>query len=345
MPAHSAYSTLCPDGNRLLCGTQFLAIPTYEPLGDLETNEPYTDIAFSPDGKVAALSRSECRIVDASTLKLVRTLSEPPRDRFWPPLVDPHFTPDGRCLILRTGHDDDLRFFDTKTWERISRIPEIPLDAIQWEPSKSWQHAVMRTKSGILSLWDAKTKSAQEFDAVAPLLDAAFSPDESQVALITSDKNGYSNPRLRVFQTGTGKLVYELRVGEIGCDRLRLPQWSPDGRYILADTKSKSFFSDESVSLWSTKTGRHRADFVGCIGMGGFLLLPPGDQLIANSSDGTLFIWDFKAATPKISEPRRVAHTHPHSLTRSITTTPTPLPDMTNHSSAINPSPKKATKK
>ena len=136
---------------------------------------------------------------------------------------------------------------------------------------------------------------------MAPLLDAAFSPDESQVALVTSDKNGYSNPRLRIFQTGTGKLVHELRVGEIGCDRLRLPQWSPDGRYILAATKPDSFFSNENVSLWSLETGRHRADFVGCIGMGGFLLLPSGDQLIANSDDGTLYMWDFKAATQKIS--------------------------------------------
>jgi WD40 repeat protein len=184
----------------------------------------------------------------------------------------------------------------------VKPIPEVPSDAIQWEPSNSWRHAVLRTKPGVISLWDANTKSAQELDATAPLLDVAFSPDESEVAVVTSDDNGYSHPRLRIFETGTGKLVHELRVGEIVCDRLRLPQWTPDSRYVLAVTKPDSFFSNENVSLWNAKTGRHRADFFGCIGISGFILLPPGDQLIANCNDGTLHIWDFKAATQKISE-------------------------------------------
>jgi hypothetical protein len=291
---------LLPDGKRILCGTQMLAIPTYEPLGDLEGVNGYDDIAFSPDGMLVATSAVDCLIVDTSTLKLIRNLSEPRHDG-QPPLGDPHITPDGHCLVLRAGDNSGLRFFDTKTWEQVGPVPGIPADALQWKPSKSWRHAVTGNKPLVVSLWDAKSKSARQLDPMARLLDVAFSPDESQVAVVTSDKDGYSNPRLRIFQTDTGALVHELRPGEIGCDRLRFPQWTADGRYVLAVTKPDSFFSDENVSLWNANTGRHRADFVGCVAMSNFLLLPPGDQLVATSNNGTLHIWDFKAAMQKIS--------------------------------------------
>jgi WD40 repeat protein len=293
--------TLCPNGKSILCGTQLLALPTYETLGALDVDGGYTDMAFSPDGMVVVLSRFDCQIVDFTTGKLIGDLSDVQNDRGWRNLGDPHFTPDGRCLVLCTGQRGGLCFIDTKTWKPVDPIPEIPDDAVQWKPSKSWRHAVMRAKPDVIRLWDAKSKSARDLDPSAFLLDASFSPDESQVVLLTCDKKGYSNPHLRIFETDTGKLVHELRVGEIGGDGIRLPRWTADGCYVLAVTKPDKFFSNENVSLWSAKTGRHLADFVSGIAYS-FLLLPPGDQLVADCDKGMLYTWDFKAATEKIAE-------------------------------------------
>lgn len=315
-----ALCALCPDGKRLIYGAQVWAIATHETLGDLNIGSRYTDIAFSPDGAIAVACGFECQTVEVRTWKLLRKLSEPPHGRIHPSLRDPHFTPDGRCLVLRAG-DDGLRCFDAKTWDRIDPMPEIPADAIQWKPAKSWQHAVMRTGPGVISLWDAKTKSARELDPVAPLLAAAFSPDESQVALATSDKDGYSHPRLRIFQTDTGKLVHELRVAEIGCDRLSFPQWTADGAYVLAVTKPNGFWTSENVSLWNAKTGRHRADFVDCpTTIEGVVLLPAGDQLIAGCQDGQIRFWDFAAALREVT-----------AFEKSVVPSPTSQPTSPEH--------------
>ena len=291
-----------PNGKRLLCGLEFFAIPTYETLGELEL-DGYDGIAFSPDGTIAALTdaggdtRCGCQIFGPSSWKPTRTLLESSGSLAH--LHDPCFTPDGRGLVYSAN--DELRYFDSTTWQRVVPAPGIPPDAIQWTPSKTWRHAIMLKKPGAIWLWDAKSKSARELDNTSYLLGAAFSPDESQLALATSNKDRYSNPRLRVFNTDTGQLVHELRAGEIGCDRLSDPQWTPDGRYVFAVTKPGSFFDNQYVSLWSAKSGRHRADFDCDFGVGGVLLPPPGDQLIVSCGRSQLRLFDFAAAVRQIS--------------------------------------------
>jgi hypothetical protein len=296
---HGGFLTLSPNGKRLLFASsytlQFWAPPTHETLGDLKMEDNSSEIAFSPDATLAALAGDACQIVDTKTWKIVRKFSEPRREKSFPSLHDPVFTPDSRCLVLRAG-TDTLRFFDTKTWEALNPLAEIPPDVVLWRPAKSWQHAVIRMKTGVISLWDAKTKTARELDPEAPLLAAAFSPDESQFVIATSQKDGYSSPRLRLFDTASGKLVHELRPGGIGCDRLRLPQFSPDGRYVLAVTKPGSFFTSENISVFSAKTGRHRGDFVDCpTNINGIVILPDGQTLVAGCQEGKIRFWDFAA--------------------------------------------------
>jgi hypothetical protein len=297
---HGGFLALSPDGKRILFATsdrlQFWAPPTHETLGDLHLHGGNSEIAFSRDGALAAISGHACEIFDTHTWKVVRTLSEPPRESSSPMLYDPHFTPDRRYLAIRAG-SDTLRFFDTTTWRRVETIPEIPPEAVQWRPAGSWRHAVMRTRGGAVSLWDAQTHTASALDPESPLLDAAFSPDESQFVIATADKDGYSHPRLRLFDTATGKLVHELRYGEMGCDRLRSTQWTPDGRYVLAVIRPGSFFTSESVSVFGAKTGRHRGDFVDCPSIiNGVAVLPDGETLVAGCEDGKIRFWDFAGA-------------------------------------------------
>jgi WD40 repeat protein len=293
---------LAPDGKRLLCGLDILAIPTYEPLGELEL-EGYMGITISSKGTIAALidSRGEthcgCLIFDPSSLRPARTL-EDPRDSMAIP-HDPSFTPNARGLVFSMARE--LRYYDTTTWQRVDPAPGIPADTIQWNPSKTWRHAVMITERDAILTWDAQSKTARELDKTSYLHGTAFSPDESLVAIATTNKDRYSNARLRIFKTDTGQLADELRFNDIGGDGYIDPQWTPDGRYVLAVTKPRGASHAQYVSLWSAKSGRHRADFDCDLGVGGVLLPPPGDQLIVSCGGGLLRFFDFAAAIRKIS--------------------------------------------
>jgi WD40 repeat protein len=100
----------------------------------------------------------------------------------------------------------------------------------------------------------------------------------------------------------SGKFLRELRPFEQGtCEAVRGPFWSPDGRYLLAATKSDSLFTSEGISVWNAQSGRHRGEFTGCPShVIGAALLPRGGQLAAGCSDGKIRFWDFPAAMKQI---------------------------------------------
>ena len=217
-------------------------------------------------------------------------------------LYDPHFTPDGRHLVLRCPRSN-LRIFDTRTWKRVETLAEVPPDAIQFLPAKSWRLAIVLSKTGVVSLWNPKQKIATELDKDVTLTAAAFSPDESQVAVATAENDGYSKPRLRIFSTDTGKLLHRLRPYEGAVsEKFRFPLWTPDGRYLLAVTKSHPVFTSEGISIWNAKAGRHRGELTGCpTHINGVALLSNSETLVAGCNDGHIRFWDFTAALKQIA--------------------------------------------
>lgn len=295
----NGFLALSPDAERLLFASartlQFWDSTSLETLGDTRPSGlSLTSVAFSPDGKLSAMIESgTCQIVETRHWKPVQNLKPTP-------LFDPHFSPDGLHLVLRSGYST-LSVFDTRTWKVVEAPPEIPQHATQWLPAISWQRAVILTKSGAISLWDAKRKAEIELDKNVTLTAAAFSPDQTQVVVATADPDGYSHPRLRLFMTDTGQLVHELRNKEAGCEKFGFPQWSGDGHYILAATKLPSFFSSENISVWNPESGRHRGNFTGCPGdVYGLVQLPGGGDLVAGCEDGHIRFWDFAGAMKQI---------------------------------------------
>jgi len=211
-------------------------------------------------------------------------------------------------LVLQS-RKPSLRFFDTRSWQRVDSLPDVPQDAVQYLPAAKKSRAVVRSNAGTVSLWDIDrhvavaelAKDCIDLETVFSPLDAVFSPDESQVAVYEREQ-GWRIQHLRVWKTDSGKLVRELRPFEQGnSERMHLLQWSPDGRYLLAATKGNSMFSPEGISVWSIASGRHRGQFV-TGNLIGSAILPDGSKLVAGCSDGHIRFFDFPAAMKQIHD-------------------------------------------
>ena len=305
---HGGFLCLSPDKKQIIFAgrdkLEFWDPTTHETLGEVRMRRIQLDaIAFTPDGSLAAVSGGgQCAVVETKTWKQVQKIEDPMK---WPDLSDPRFTPDGKYLLVQCGKswwcpEKPLQIFETHSWNRVSRLPDAPDGALEYIPAPKKRRAVIRSKNSVLSLWDMDRHAVvAELGRDGFASRAVFSPDESLVAVVTGYWE-YSKPqgaRFRLWRTDTGEFVHELRPYEqTGLEWVRRVIWSPDGQYVLAGTKGRSFGDKEGISVWNAKTGRHRGEFVGCVGhVNGIKFLPDGSELVSGSDDGTIRFWDFAA--------------------------------------------------
>jgi WD40 repeat protein len=304
---HGGLLALAPDGKRLLFSCTNGPLQIWEPtthkrLGEISKRHdmPLDGITFSADGSRAVLSGGgDCEVVDTEKWERIRLFTEPYIERKRHLLSDPRFTPDGKQLVLQSS-EPALRIFDTATWERVERLPNVPADTVRYLPAAKRRRAVIQTKGGAVALW-ALDRNARvvELDTDCSLTDAVFSPDETVVAVVTSAENHY---RIRLWDAVMGQFLRELRPFEQRtCESVRAPFWSPDGRYLLAATKSDSLFTSVGISVWNSQTGRHRGEFAGCpTHVIGAALLADSGHLAVGCSDGRIRFYDFPAALKQI---------------------------------------------
>jgi WD40 repeat protein len=259
----------------------------------------WQSIAFSPRDRLAVVDRlGDCDLVDTKT---------------WQPIVElakgyaPRFVGDGRFILL-ANEDRQLACFDVATRQRVD-LPELPPGAVKYLPASGSKRAILQTKHGRISLWDATTQ--REIKALAKraeLLDAAFSPDESLVAIAyRSDASDDFSITIEIEQSSTGQRLHVLRPFEQraeGTEGVQALFWSPDAKYVLAaDTAPAPWGSSGSgVSVFSAKTGRHRGQFTGCGKMYGAALLPDASLLVAGDRDGRIYFWDFPSAMKQVGK-------------------------------------------
>jgi WD40 repeat protein len=204
----------------------------------------------------------------------------------------PIFTADGRHLLLQ--YPDDLAIFDTATWQRVDRLPEVPPAALQYIPAPDHKRAVVTLKSGAVVLWDVpRQRSVATLAQNVRLSQVSFSSDGSLFATVTDATNDFSKTshslRLRIWKSRNGQLATE-----IGLDgQTAWPYtfehllWSPDG-----DVAGGS----SGVDIFNVKTGRNLGYLSGPRGdMNGLILLPGGSQLVAGGNDGKIYFWDYNA--------------------------------------------------
>jgi len=262
-----------------------------------------TEIAFSPDGSLAAAAGGgRCAVFHMETWERLCALEEPTIGGTTKSLESPRFTPDGEYLLLECAQEP-VRVFDTKNWKRRDPPPYFPDGVVTYLPASKTRRAVIRAKRGAVALWDAdQMREYATLDESARLRHVSFSADESlaAVAMVTGN---WETQRIGIWKMDTGAMVHELRPFERAAGLVEGLRWTPDDQYILGATKADGFFTSRGISVWSVKSGRHRGDLTGCPArVNGLAILDGGRKVAAGCQDGNVRIWDFEAARRQIAE-------------------------------------------
>ena len=261
-----------------------------------------TGLTISPEGSLAVVEGwGRVYVLDTQTWAELRRFPESPGAEKRYGLSNPHFTPDGKYLLMQSDQPA-LRIFDTETWQPLPRLQGMPVDALDWFPALSARRSVYLTNNGQVALWNPDEKrDVAVLDGDSHILSLAWSPDESMVAIATlrpPDDGLAATYRIRIWNTENGAIVQELRPFEQKAYSVEGLLWWPDGKYVLGATKSDGFFTSRAIGIWSVQTGRHRGELTGCpskvFGLG---LLDDG-RLVAGCGDGVIRVWD----TPGILE-------------------------------------------
>jgi WD40 repeat protein len=316
---------LCADGTRIVTSgangpfriweaqsfAPFKELPlSFIPLpdGSSKSPTPVFGFTFSPDQSLVIVDgMGQVDVRDARSWEGIRQLAEPDIGRERHGLTSPIFTPNGRFLLLQSD-EPAVRIFDTTTWNKVDSIPGMPPGAVSYFPAQNGNRAIYASKSGSIGLWDPHARrEVAELDTNGRVLRVSFSPDESLVAVMTLHQNGGTNTsnnyRLRIWGASNGELAHELRPFEQPAFEIVDILWWPNGKYLLAATRSDSFFTVRSVGIWNVESGRFRGEFSGCnTTVYGFALLPDGKRLVEGCGDGTVLVWDATSAIAKISQ-------------------------------------------
>jgi WD40 repeat protein len=244
--------------------------------------------------------------MDTRTWQTSRVIEEPFIERKRHQLSNPQFIKNGRFLLLESD-EPALHIYDTKTWKRRSTLPDIPANAIAYYPSPSGNHAVYQSADNQITFRDGTSQQNIAMLGKAKIKYVAFSPDESQVAVVTfhpGQGNEFPRDRIKIWNADNGKFVKEAFPFEREfCESVEGIMWSPDGQYILVANKADMFFTSRGISIWNVETGRHRGELSGCpTKLNGLGFLRGTTKVVAGCGDGIIRIWDLANALTKIRE-------------------------------------------
>jgi RNA polymerase sigma factor (sigma-70 family) len=227
-------------------------------------------LAFTPDGKALACwdRQQALRLWDTGTgteLRCFKPYEGKPRgnSRTASYLA---FTPDGRSLLLKNGHDPTLRLLDAATGKELRAFPSPGQHAYATSLSADGRRLAVAGEDKVIRVWDVGT--GKEFYRLSPtrweVRCVAFSPDGKVLA--TGD-HGVA----RLWDAATGKELKALPVPNHSVASLA---FAPDGKTLVTG----SLYED--VRVWDVPSGRllrafaHRAEE-------GLEFLPDGRTLFA----------------------------------------------------------------
>jgi WD40 repeat protein len=274
-------------------------------------------IAFSPDGRVFALSDADgVKLLDAGTWQETVVLRA--RTAF-PEAVA--FSPDGRMIGYATGRSFKLwnigagRELRTLPVERnavyrgLAFSPDSRLLATQWayDAMRLWatdtgqerltwgkgyyldfvapafspegRYVVTASSNGRIVFWESATgKPVGGVNCQTPISRMALSPDGALVAVSNFEKF------LTVWEVATGRQRFQLN-GHT--QSVVAAAFSPDSKTLASASE------DKTIKLWDMATGAERRTLLGHTdGVLSVAYSPDGRVLASGSRDSTIRLWD-----------------------------------------------------
>lgn len=263
----------------------------------IEVRWPQT---ISPDGSLRAEKGNYEIIIRNAKHVEIRHLREPEIKRHVDTLFAPFFSPDGRFLLVQSSHPA-IRIYDTKTWQLLPSLPGLPRDVVAYFPDKDWKLAVFASSEGEIGLWDSRSRrKTATLGTDQKLLDAAFSPDQALVAVVTRGRKegNTGKTQVRVWRSD-GSMLSELQQHS---DLIGRIMWWPDSKHLLTTIRGTFSNDTNNLAVWNVKAGRYHGDFSGCpTGINQFTVSTNG-RVFADCFRNGVYIWNGRTAMNRLIE-------------------------------------------
>jgi WD40 repeat protein len=268
-------------------------------------------VAFSPDGRlVMIVDFMQARVFNIQTgnVELEIPIQLTPGN-FYTSIILPHFLAGGH--ILSYLHDwpidkssrsrCELRcLYDTISWQKISKLPGIPEDALDSFDATSAGRSIVLLKTGDLVLWD--TVNMRAIATLAQKVVAKgvrFSPDGAMVATITAHYQfgNWTNHRICVWRLSDGTLVQEFHWnGQTIWDDAVDVQWVGGSNDLVTLTNYGLGTHEYLAQIWNVRNGRALGTLTPLLTEPSGLTLLPGGRYMASSHtqvpESGVAIWD-----------------------------------------------------
>ena len=293
--ANSYQVVFSPDGKTLASTTIYPYDPDLLQLWDVETGELlhtlehenfFTDVAFSPDGKMIASASGEgtLRFWNVETGQRLRTFTEHGYD-----IKSIAFSPDGQTLAIGSNYtmqgDDggDLTLWDLDTGTLLHTLVGHSYYIIDVAFSPDGKTLTSAGGEGTLRFWNVETGQLLHTvnDYTTALTDIAFSPDGRILATVSGDNHVGTAPTIRLWDIGTRSLLYTITGHPFSSI-----DFSPDGQILSSGSR------DGAIGLWDINTGRLLRTLTGHDSYVKTLFSPDGQILASGGYDGVIGLWD-----------------------------------------------------